>query len=343
MSTNLQEAMKKINKIYGAGSIMTLGDTEPVTTNLLSTGSLMIDKILGGGIARGRITEIFGPEGSGKTTLCTHIVAQCQKEGGKVAYVDVEQSYDIKYAEKLGVNSKELVFSQPSSAEQALDIVDMLARTGEISLIVVDSVAALAPQAELDGEIGDANIGLSARLMSKCMRKIASALNETNCAVIFINQLRAMISTGWSAGPSETTPGGRALKYAASQRIDIRKSKAIKSGEEVIGAETKIKIVKNKIAPPMKSCVVPLIFGEGFRSEDEAINLGIEYGLIEKTGGWYTTHDGVRLQGLSTVTAYYKDKPEVFEDLREKVKSKLSGIEIESTYEVDEETGEIIE
>jgi len=341
--SRLEETLKKLNKEFGNGTVMTLGDTEPITTNLLSTGSLMIDKILGGGVAFGRITEIFGPEGSGKTTLCTHLVAECQKNGGKVAYVDVEQAYDIKYAEHLGVNSKELIFSQPSSAEQALEIVDSLASTGEVNLIILDSVAALAPQAELDGEMGDVTIGLVARLMSKAMRKIAATLNETNCAVVFINQLRDKVSTGFSMGPSETTSGGRALKYAASQRIDVRKTTAIKSGDEVVGANTKIKIVKNKIAPPMKSCVIPLIFGEGFRAEDEAINLGIEYGLIDKQGGWYTTHDGERMQGSTKVTEYYKEHNDLFNDLREKVKQKLAGIEIEPTYEVDPETGEILE
>lgn len=340
---NLEAAFAKIDRQFGKGTIMTLGDTTPITQNLLSTGSLLIDKALGGGIGFGRISEVYGVESSGKSTLCLHLAAECQKTGGRVAYVDVENALDTAYAKHLGVDTDNLIFTQPSSGEQALEIVDILAQTGDVNLIIVDSVAALTPQAELDGEMSDMNIGLLARLMSKAMRKLTGTLNEKNCAVVFINQIRDKVATGFSMGPSETTTGGRALRFFASQRIELRKTTAIKSGDEVIGNNVKVKIVKNKIAPPMKVVEVPLIFGEGFSAKDEVIDLGIEYGLIQKSGGWYTTHDGVRLQGKDAVKAYYKQNESAETDLREKVKSKLSGVEIEPTYEIDPNTGEVLE
>ena len=340
---SLDDVLAAINKKYGSGSIMTLGDTRPVATNLLSTGSLMIDKLLGGGIAFGRVTELYGVESSGKSTLCLHIAAECQKNGGTVAYIDTENALDTKYAAQLGVNVQKLIFSQPDSAEQALEIVDMLAQSGKVNLIVLDSVAALAPQAELDGEMSDMTIGLVARLLSKSLRKITHTLNEKNCAVIFINQLRDKISTGFSMGPSEGTPGGRALKFFASQRIELRKTTAIKEGADVVGTKVKVKIVKNKISPPMKTCEIPLIFGKGFSGGDEVLDLALEFGLCLQSGAFYTSYDGQRFQGKAKLKAYYEEHPDLFEELKNIVKSKLSGVELEAEYTVDPKTGEIIE
>ena len=341
---NLKDVLQKINKTYGAGTIMMLGEQQPIINNCISSGSLLIDKILGGsGIPYGRITEIYGAESSGKTTLCLQFAAQCQKNGGRVAYVDVENALDVNYARHLGVNTDDLIFTQPSSGEQALEIVDALAKSGEVNLIIVDSVAALTPQAELDGEMGDQNIGLLARLMSKAMRKLAGTLNEKNCAVIFINQIRMKINTGFMMGNPETTTGGNALKFYASQRIELKKTTSIKSGDEVIGTHVKVKCVKNKIAPPMKVCEATMIFGDGFSAKGEAIDLAVEYGFIEKAGAWMTTPDGQRFQGLKKVTEYYNENPDKMEELTEMVKNKLMGIELEPVYEINEETGEIIE
>ena len=340
---SLDDVLAAINKKYGSGSIMTLGDTRPVATNLLSTGSLMIDKVLGGGIGYGRVTELYGVESSGKSTLCLHIAAECQKNGGTVAYIDTENALDTKYAAQLGVDVQKLIFSQPDSAEQALEIVDMLAQSGKVNLIVLDSVAALAPQAELDGEMSDMTIGLVARLLSKSLIKITHTLNEKNCAVIFINQLRDKISTGFSMGPSEGTPGGRALKFFASQRIELRKTTAIKEGADVVGTKVKVKIVKNKISPPMKTCEIPLIFGKGFSGGDEVLDLALEFGLCLQSGAFYTSYDGQRFQGKAKLKAYYEEHPDLFEELKNIVKSKLSGVELEAEYTVDPNTGEIIE
>lgn len=340
---SLKDTLDKLNKTYGKGTIMTLGDTEPITHNMLSSGSLLIDKVLGGGIGYGRITEIYGAESSGKTTLCLQFAAECQKNGGRVAYVDVENALDTTYAAHLGVNTNDLIFTQPSSGEQALEIVDALVKSGEVNLIIIDSVAALTPQAELDGEMSDVTIGLLARMMSKAMRKLTGSLNEHNCAVIFINQIRMKISTGFSMGNPETTTGGNALKFFASQRIELRKTTSIKSGDEVIGTHVKVKCVKNKLAVPMKVCEATMIFGDGFSAKGEAIDLAVDYGFIEKSGAWMTTHDGQRFQGLKKVTEYYNENPDKLAELTEMVKNKLMGVELEPQYDVDPETGEIIE
>lgn len=340
---DLSSVLKDINKTFGDGTIMMLGDTSSITHNTLSSGSLLIDKVLGGGIGYGRITEIYGAESSGKTTLCLQFAAQCQKDGGRVAYVDVENAVDIGYAKHLGVNVDDLIFTQPDSGEQALEIVDKLIKSGAVNLIIVDSVAALTPQAELDGEMGDMTIGLLARLMSKAMRKLTGALNEKNCALIFINQIREKISTGFSMGDPTTTTGGRALKFFASQRIELKKTTSIKSGEDVIGCHVKVKCVKNKLAVPMKVCEATMIFGDGFSAKGEAIDLAIDYGFIEKSGAWMTTHDGKRFQGLKKVQEYYDENPNKMEELIKMVKNKLAGIELEPVYEVDEKTGEVIE
>jgi recombination protein RecA len=323
MSDKLNEVLKSINKKFGEGSIMNLGDSKPIVQNLISTGSLLIDKALGGGWPQGRIVEIFGPESSGKSTLCLHMASECQKLGGRVAYIDAEQALDVEYAKRLGVNVDDLVFTQPSSGEQALEIAEMLVESGEINLIVVDSVAALTPQAELDGEMSDVTIGLQARLMSKALRKLTAALSSKNCTMIFINQLREKVSTGFSMGPSETTTGGRALKFYASVRIELKKGEPIKSGTEQIGQNVRIKVVKNKVAPPMKTCIVPLIYGEGFSTADEAIDLAIDYDLIQKGGAWFTTHDGQRLQGKDSVRAYYKANEQAKAELQALVADRL--------------------
>lgn len=342
MSSNLDDVLKKLNKTYGQNTISILGDMEIPHTECISTGSLLIDKILGGGIAFGRICEVFGNEGAGKTSICLQVVANCQAMGKKVAYLDVEQAVDLNYARDLGVDTESLIFSQPSSAEQCLEIACQLAEVKEIGLIVIDSIGALVPQAEIDGEMSDVTVGLIARLMSKFLRKITPVLNESNCALICINQLRDKISTGFSMGPSETTTGGRALKFFASQRLELKKTTAIKNKDEVIGSNVKLKAVKNKISRPMLTCVVPLIFGKGFSPEDEVINLAIEYNIIDKAGGWFTTHDGVRLQGQQKVADYYKDNPDAAADLKAKVVDAING-NITEEYEVDPETGEIIE
>ena len=341
----LEAAFSKINKMYGSGSIMTLSDQEPINDNLLSTGSLLIDQALGGGIGYGRLVEIYGVESSGKSTLCLQIAAECQKAGGKVAYIDVENALDVEYAKHLGVDTDALIFAQPSSAEQALDIVDILGKTGEVQLIIVDSVAALAPQAELDGEMADMTIGLVARILSKALRKITASINQNRCAVIFINQIREKISTGFGGGYGEqtTTPGGRALKFFASQRIELRKTTAIKVGQDVVGTNVKVKITKNKIAPPMKVCEVPMIFGEGFSAADEVIDLAIEYGLIQRSGAWFTTHNGERFQGKDSVKSYYSTHEAASNDLREEVIKRLRGVVTESEYLVDPKTGEVLD
>jgi len=336
---NLDKALAEINKKFGRNSVIVLGDEEPNKVNCISTGSLQLDKALGGGFARGRISEVFGVEGAGKTTLCLQVVSQAQQEGDNVAYIDVEQAVDLNYAKHIGVDVGHLIFSQPSSAEQALDIVDALVKSNEIGMIVIDSVASLAPQAELDGEMGDATIGLAARLMGKALRKITASVNQTNCAVVFINQLRSNIG---GYGNPDTTPGGRALKYAASQRIEMRKTTAIKEGSDVVGNLVKIKIVKNKIAPPMQVVELPLIFGEGFKPEEEVIDLAIDYGFVNKAGAWFTTHDGQRLQGKANVKTYYEEHPELLEVLTQMVKDTLAGREIKQDYEIDPNTGEVL-
>lgn len=342
MSKKLEETLSKLNKTFGTGTVMQLSEKPTIDASMLiSTGSLLIDKILGGGVARGRIAEIYGVPSAGKSTLCLQLVREAQLSGLKVAFLDAEQALDPKYARKLGVKVEDLIFAQPNSGEQALEIAEALARTGEVGLIIVDSVAALTPQAVLDGEMGDAHIGQLARLLSQGCGKLISTLNQSNCALVFINQIRAAINTGYG-GPSEVTSGGNALKFYASQRIELRKSTAIKQGEDVIGNNVKVKIVKNKIDIPMRSVVIPFIFGKGFSADEEVYQLAIEFGLIEKSGAWFTTSDGQRLQGLAKVKDYYTEHKDLYDELYTKVKSMLANTEIEETYDVNPETGEII-
>ena len=318
----LNEALKQIEKQYGKGSIMKLGDRGNVDIDAISTGSLAIDYILGvGGLPRGRIIEIYGPESSGKTTLALQAIAECQKDGGKAAFIDAEHAIDPRYAKNLGVDVDELILSQPDSGEQALEIAEVLIRSGAIDLIVIDSVAALVPQAELDGEMGDSNIGLHARLMSKAMRKLAGAMNANNCTTIFINQLREKV--GVMFGNPETTTGGRALKFYSTIRLEVRKSEAIKNGTEVIGNKVNVKVSKNKVAPPFKACQVEVYYGEGISHVSELVSLGVETGIIEKAGSWFS-YNGEKIgQGSEAVRAYIKANPDIDKEITEKIKEAL--------------------
>ena len=318
----LNEALKAIEKQYGKGSIMKLGEHADVDVDAISTGSLAIDYALGvGGLPKGRIIEIYGPESSGKTTLALQAIAECQKGGGKAAFIDAEHAIDPRYAKALGVDVDELILSQPDSGEQALEIAEVLIKSGAIDLIVVDSVAALVPQAELDGEMGDSNIGLHARLMSKAMRKLAGAMNANSCTTIFINQLREKV--GVMFGNPETTTGGRALKFYATIRIEVRKSEAIKNGQEVIGNKVNVKVVKNKVAPPFKTCQVEIYYGEGISHLSEVINMGVEMGIIEKSGSWYS-YNGEKIgQGTDVVRAYLQANPQIDEAITQQIKEKM--------------------
>jgi len=318
----LNEALKQIEKQYGKGAIMKLGEHANVDVDAISTGSLAIDAALGvGGLPRGRIIEIYGPESSGKTTLALQTIAECQKSGGKAAFIDAEHAIDPRYAKALGVNIDELILSQPDSGEQALEITEVLIKSGAIDLIVVDSVAALVPQAELDGEMGDSNIGLHARLMSKAMRKLAGAMNANNCTTIFINQLREKV--GVMFGNPETTTGGRALKFYASIRIEVRKSEAIKDGQEVIGNKVNVKVAKHKVAPPFKGCQVEIYYGEGISHLSEIVSLGVEQGIIEKSGSWFS-YNGEKIgQGAESVRSFLQANPQLDKEITDKIKEKI--------------------
>ena len=316
----LDETLKQIEKLYGKGAVMRLGDRETVDVDAIPTGSLLIDQAIGvGGYPKGRIIEIFGPESSGKTTLALHAIAECQKQGGRAAFIDAEHAIDPLYAKNLGVDINELILSQPDNGEQALEIVEMLAGSGSINLIVVDSVAALVPQAELDGEMGDSSVGLQARLMSKAMRKIAGVLNKKECAVIFINQLREKV--GVMYGNPETTSGGRALKFYASVRIDIRRTEAIKQGSDIIGNTCRVKIVKNKVSAPFKQCEIDIIYGQGISKEGEILDRAVEMGLIKKAGSWFEYNGQKIAQGRDSAKAYIKENEDVANELLEKIKT----------------------
>ena len=319
----LNEALKQIEKQYGKGAVMKLGDRALVEVDVISSGSLSIDNVLGvGGFPRGRIIEIYGPESSGKALQA---IAECQKGGGKCAFIDAEHAIDPKYAKALGVDVDELILSQPDSGEQALEIAEVLIKSGAIDLIVIDSVAALVPQAELDGEMGDSNIGLHARLMSKAMRKLAGSMSANNCTAIFINQLREKV--GVMFGNPEVTTGGRALKFYASIRLEVRKSEAIKNGSEVVGNKVNVKCAKNKVAPPFKSCTVEIYYGEGISHLSEVVSLGVELGIIDKSGSWFS-YKGEKIgQGSDSVRAYLKANPEVDEEITEAIKLKLANKE----------------
>ena len=314
----LETAIAKIEKDYGKGTIMRLGDDISVNVEALSTGSLSLDFALGiGGVPKGRIIEIYGPEASGKTTLALHIVASAQKNGGDAAYIDVEHALEPAYARALGVDIDSLLISQPDTGEQALDITESLVRSGAIDVIVVDSVAALIPRAELEGEVGDTVVGMLARLMSQAMRRLAGAISKNNCTVIFINQLRQKI--GVMYGNPETTPGGLALKYYASVRIDVRRIETLKSGGEMIGNRTRAKVVKNKVAPPFREAEFDIMYGEGISRLSEIIDLAVKLELIEKGGAWFTVN-GQRLQGKDAVKDYLAANPEYCDKLEQEIR-----------------------
>lgn len=318
----LEDALKSIEKIYGKGSVMKLGDRPTVDVDSIPTGSLLLDNALGiGGYPKGRIIEIFGPESSGKTTLALHAIAEAQAKGGRAAFVDAEHAIDPVYAKHLGVNVDELILSQPDNGEQALEIVELLAKSNAIDIIVVDSVAALVPQAEIEGVMSDNQVGLQARLMSKAMRKLAGVLNKSLCTVIFINQLREKV--GVMYGNPETTTGGRALKFYASVRIDIRRAEVIKEGTDIIGNTVNIKIVKNKVAPPFKTCKIDLIYGEGISRYGEILDLAIDLGFVKKSGAWYE-YNGERMgQGRENAKDYLKTNPAIYEQLHQQVRDSM--------------------
>ena len=319
----LEQALKDIEKMFGKGSVMKLGERPDTAQEVIHSGSLLIDNALGiGGYPKGRIIEIFGPESSGKTTLALSAIAECQKKGGRAAFVDAEHAIDPSYATKLGVNIDELILSQPDCGEQALEIVEMLARSEAIDIIVVDSVAALVPQSELDGEMTDSSVGAHARLMSKAMRKIAGVLNKNNCTVIFINQLREKV--GVIYGNPEVTTGGRALKFYASVRIDIRKGEAIKEGDQIKGNTVKVKIVKNKVAPPFKNCEVDLIYGEGFSKYGEVLDMALQFGLAKKSGSWFEVLGERVGQGKDAAKNFLKENVEVYDNLYRQIEEKMN-------------------
>ena len=318
----LESTLKDIEKMFGKGSVMKLGDRPTLDVDVIPSGSICLDAALGiGGYPKGRIIEIYGPESSGKTTLALSAIAECQKKGGQAAFVDAEHAIDPLYASRLGVNIDELILSQPDNGEQALEIVDMLAASEAVDIIVVDSVAALVPQAELEGGMSDSNVGAHARLMSKAMRKLAGVLNKSNCTVIFINQLREKV--GVIYGNPEVTTGGRALKFYASIRIDIRKAEALKEGDKILGNTVNIKVVKNKVAPPFKSCKVDLIYGEGFSKIGEVLDLALENNLAKKSGSWFEILGERAGQGRDAAKQYLVDHPDVFEALEEQICSTL--------------------
>lgn len=314
----LKSVFAEVEREFGKGSIVRLGDHPKVDVEAISSGSILLDSCLGiGGYPKGRIVEIYGPESSGKTTLALTAVAEVQKKGGLAAYIDAENSIDPDYAKNLGVNIDDLILSQPDSGEEALEIVETLARSGVFSLIVVDSVAALVPQAELDGQMIDSSVGLQARMMSKAMRKITGLLNKNNCTVIFINQLREKV--GVIYGSNETTTGGRALKFFSSVRIDIRRSEAIKDGQNLIGNVANIKVVKNKVATPFKSCKVDIIYGQGISKEGELLDLAIENGIVKKSGSWYEVYGDRMGQGRETAKTYLRENKDIFERIKSEV------------------------
>ena len=314
----LQLAMEKIEKDHGKGTIMKLGDNHVEEIPVISTGSIGLNLALGvGGYPRGRIVEIYGPESSGKTTLAIHAIAEAQKNGGIAAIIDAEHAFDRFYAEKLGVNTDEMIISQPDSGEQALEIADQLIRSSAVDIVVVDSVAALTPRAELEGDMGDNKVGLQARLMSQALRKLTATINKTNTTCIFINQLREKI--GITFGNPETTTGGNALKFYASVRLDIRRIGAIKDGEEVIGNQTRVKIVKNKVAPPFRKAEFDIMFGEGISRTGEIIDLGVECGIIKKSGSWFSYGDTKLGQGRDAAKRLLKENPELADELEAKI------------------------
>ncbi|CUA80364.1 recombinase RecA [Anoxybacillus suryakundensis] len=315
----LEQALKQIEKQFGKGSIMKLGEQTDRQISTVSSGSLALDIALGvGGYPRGRIIEIYGPESSGKTTVALHAIAEVQKQGGQAAFIDAEHALDPVYAEKLGVNIDELLLSQPDTGEQALEIAEALVRSGAVDIIVIDSVAALVPKAEIEGEMGDAHVGLQARLMSQALRKLSGAINKSKTIAIFINQIREKV--GVMFGNPETTPGGRALKFYASVRLEVRRAEQIKQGNDMVGNKTKIKVVKNKVAPPFKTADVDIMYGEGISKEGEIIDMGAELDIIQKSGAWYSYKDERLGQGRENAKQFLKENPHIMEEIAREIR-----------------------
>lgn len=321
----LQLTLDKLDKTYGKGTVMKLGDTAVEEVEAIPSGSLGLDLALGVmGYPRGRIIEIYGPESSGKTTLTLHAIAEAQKAGGIAAFIDAEHAFDRFYAEKLGVDIDNLIISQPDNGEQALEIAENLIRSGAIDMVVVDSVAALTPKSEIEGEMGDSKMGLHARLMSQALRKLTGTISKTNCTVFFINQLREKI--GVMFGNPETTTGGNALKFYASVRIDIRKSTQIKDGDNVMGNRTKVKIIKNKVAPPFRTAEFDIMYGEGISKVGEILDMAVEFEIVKKSGSWFSYGDTKLGQGRDAVKALIKDNPELQDELETKIKNRIKGV-----------------
>ncbi len=320
----LQATLQKLEKEYGKGTVMRLDERGDQTIEVISTGSLALDAALGvGGLPRGRIVEIFGPESSGKTTLALHAIAEANKLGGMAAFIDAEHAFDPVYAQKVGIDTSQLIISQPDYGEQALEIADTLIRSGALDVVVIDSVAALVPKAELEGEMGDAKVGLQARLMSQALRKLTASISRTGCIAIFINQLREKIGGLAMYGPTETTTGGNALKFYASVRLDVRRIGAIKEGNDIIGHRVRVKVVKNKVAPPFKTAEFDILYGEGISRIGEIIDIGVQLGVIQKSGSWYS-YEGQRLaQGRENLRVFLKDHPELVEKLEKQIRPML--------------------
>ncbi len=316
---NLESVLADIEKQFGKGAVMRLGDNPHMKMDVVSSGCLSLDIALGiGGYPKGRIIEIYGPESSGKTTFALQAIAEVQKTGGRAAFIDAEHALDPVYAKRLGVNTNELILSQPDTGEQALEICEALVRSEAVNIVVIDSVAALVPQAEIDGEMGDSHVGLQARLMSQALRKLSGTINKTNTIAIFINQLREKV--GVMFGNPETTPGGRALKFYSTIRLDIRRNEQLKIGDKVVGNKTTVKVVKNKVAPPFKTAVVDIMYGEGISFEGELVDLGVEASVVEKTGSWYS-YNGEKLgQGKENVKLLLKDKKDLAKEIEEKIR-----------------------
>ena len=343
----LESALGQIEKQFGKGSVMKLGDFSAMNVEAIPTGALSLDVALGiGGIPKGRIVEIFGPESSGKTTLALHMIAECQKTGGEAAFIDAEHALDPVYAKHLGVDIDNLIVSQPDTGEQALEIAEALVRSGAIDIIVVDSVAALVPKAEIDGDMGDSHVGLQARLMSQALRKLAGVLNKSNTAIIFINQLREKV--GIMFGNPETTPGGRALKFYASVRLDIRKTENLKQDGEVFGNRVRVKVVKNKVAPPFREAEFDIIYGKGISKSGNILDLGVNLDIVEKSGSWFS-YNGARIgQGRENAKKYLEENPEIMAEVEKKVRDKFNeafekSLSDDMTVEDDEEEKEPID
>jgi recombination protein RecA len=336
----LEQALKQIEKQFGKGSIMKLGEQTDRQISTVSSGSLALDIALGvGGYPRGRIIEIYGPESSGKTTVALHAIAEVQKLGGQAAFIDAEHALDPIYAQKLGVNIDELLLSQPDTGEQALEIAEALVRSGAVDIIVIDSVAALVPKAEIEGEMGDSHVGLQARLMSQALRKLSGAINKSKTIAIFINQIREKV--GVMFGNPETTPGGRALKFYASVRLEVRRAEQIKQGNDMVGNKTKIKVVKNKVAPPFRTADVDIMYGEGISREGEIIDMGSELDIIQKSGSWYSYKDERLGQGRENAKQFLKENPEIMEEIAQEIRKKYGVDAPVSAVDTDQQQEEL--